>query len=66
MEGTANTRGHILEAWGMWRGGQASDSEGDASGGKEELPDLCLGHLAGCELGCVFLHVHSLAGQSSA
>lgn len=66
MEGAANTRGHILEVWRVWRGGQASESEGDASGGKEGLPDLCWGHPAGCELGCVFLYVHSLAGQPSA
>lgn len=41
-------------------------SEGAAFGGKEVLPDLCWGYPAGCESQCVFLYVHSLAGQLSA
>lgn len=59
MEGATNTRGDILEVWGVWGGGQASASKGAASAGKEALPDLCWGDPAGCESGCVRLYVGS-------
>lgn len=59
MEGATNTRGHILEVWGVWGGGQASASKRADSAGEEALPDLCWGDLAGCESGCVSLYVGS-------